>query len=222
MRNIADIIIPCFNDGGRISRVISALVGTEEINKIIVVDDGSKKSTKSVLSKLNGVELVTHLENQGKTAALYTGLKKCTAEVVVFLDADLVGINNEHVKDLINGLSDGVVMVLGQREKENFIGRITGIGVAYTGERVFWRKTLVENMDIFNVTGYLIEPELNKRFFYKNVSKVVMMRGVKQVNKVFKSGLVGLMADFKMFGTFIRYLGIKEFFRQISLGLMRG
>lgn len=57
-----------------------------------MVDDGSTDGTRAVLDKLNGkgkVRVILHERNQGKGAAVATGMKAATGDVLLIQDADL-------------------------------------------------------------------------------------------------------------------------------------
>ena len=88
MKNNFYVIIPAHNEGNRILNVIKK---TKKYAKnIVVVDDGSKDNTYNIAKK-TGVEVLKHIINLGKGAALKTGcdyaVKKGTKKLVV-MDAD--------------------------------------------------------------------------------------------------------------------------------------
>ena len=57
--------------------------------EIIVVDDGSQDQTTKVLEEIPDIRLVVHEKNKGKGAALKTGIKNATGDIVLLQDADL-------------------------------------------------------------------------------------------------------------------------------------
>jgi len=87
------IIIPCYNEKATIREVIDAVLAAPYDDKeIIVVDDCSKDGTKEVL--LEEIEplvhqILFHKVNQGKGAALRTGIQAATGDIVLIQDADL-------------------------------------------------------------------------------------------------------------------------------------
>jgi len=87
------IIIPCYNEKSTIREVIDAVLAAPYDNKeIIIVDDCSKDGTKEVL--LGEIEplvhqILFHKVNQGKGAALRTGIQAATGDIVLIQDADL-------------------------------------------------------------------------------------------------------------------------------------
>ncbi|PZV27726.1 MAG: glycosyl transferase [Snowella sp.] len=87
------IIVPCYNEKSTIREVIDAVLAAPYDDKeIIIVDDCSKDGTKEVL--LEEIEplvhqILFHKVNQGKGAALRTGIQAATGDIVLIQDADL-------------------------------------------------------------------------------------------------------------------------------------
>jgi len=108
-------LVPAFNEEKTIAQVLQVLSNHPLITKIIVVDDGSDDQTAKVASQFTKTRVIRHSKNLGKGAALTTGLKKAQeADVLVILDADLIGLKKEHLDNLIKPLlEDKAEMVLG-------------------------------------------------------------------------------------------------------------
>ena len=87
------IIIPCFNEIDTIRAIISAIKQAPiELKEVIVVDDCSTDGTRELLkSEIETAidQVIYHEKNQGKGAALRTGFKYATGDIVVVQDADL-------------------------------------------------------------------------------------------------------------------------------------
>ena len=86
------VVVPVYNEVDTIERVVERLESTGLPLEIILVDDGSSDGTRDVLTRLEnqyGVRVCLHAENQGKGAAIRTGLAKAKGDVVVIQDADL-------------------------------------------------------------------------------------------------------------------------------------
>jgi glycosyltransferase involved in cell wall biosynthesis len=89
------IVIPCYNEesaiDGTIDRLIEAMesVGPHEI---IVVDDGSTDGTAAALGILSrkhlGLRVLRHNKNKGYGAALKTGIRHASSDLIVIIDAD--------------------------------------------------------------------------------------------------------------------------------------
>ena len=87
------VIIPAYNEESRIRATLDGIRDIDIINQIVVVDDGSSDGTAQVLKNYVCDKLVYAVQNpnQGKGKALEKGLELAdkSADVIVFLDADL-------------------------------------------------------------------------------------------------------------------------------------
>jgi glycosyltransferase involved in cell wall biosynthesis len=111
----ATAVIPAYNEAARIRRVLDAVAASELIDEIIVVDDGSDDNTAEAAESHNGAVIVRMPHNRGKAAALTVGVRRARNAVVVFLDADLVGLTDDHVDGLVRPVLDGDAdMTVGQ------------------------------------------------------------------------------------------------------------
>lgn len=86
------VIIPVYNEVKNINEIVKRVQATKLAGEIIIVDDGSKDGTRDLLQKIDGkkkVRVILHEKNQGKGAAVVTGLKAATGDVLLIQDADL-------------------------------------------------------------------------------------------------------------------------------------
>ena len=101
-------IVPAYNEAPRIAAVLEVVVRCSFLDRVYVIDDGSSDGTGAVAQDFP-VQVLVHERNLGKGAALQTGLDASLAEGaqrLVFLDADLLGLNEEHVMALLKPLGD--------------------------------------------------------------------------------------------------------------------
>ena len=101
------VIIPAYNEAERITPVLEAVKKAELVNEVIVVSDGSKDATVKVAKNFPDIKVIELLYNKGKGAALCAGVKATDADILAFVDADLVGLKPEHVDQIILPLIDG-------------------------------------------------------------------------------------------------------------------
>lgn len=87
------IIIPCYNENENIVKIVEMVRKVPIANKeIIVVDDKSTDGTREILkTKVRPLvsKIVYHKKNGGKGAALRTGFKHATGDIVIVQDADM-------------------------------------------------------------------------------------------------------------------------------------
>ncbi len=86
------VIVPVYNEVHTIQELIKAVQKTGLVDQIVMVDDSSTDGTSEILqtlSKQKGVKLLNHEKNQGKGAAIRTGLQAVTGDLILIQDADL-------------------------------------------------------------------------------------------------------------------------------------
>lgn len=111
------IVIPCYNEIDTIDKIIDAVRAAPYQDKeIIIVDDfstdGTRERLQEVISRSGKVEqILYHKFNQGKGAALRTGIEAATGELVIIQDADMEYDPNEYprlVEPILNNRADVV------------------------------------------------------------------------------------------------------------------
>lgn len=88
------IIIPCYNEIRTIDTILDKVksVPLDLEREIVIVDDGSSDGTRAYLDNLRSdplYQIIFHTVNQGKGAALRTGFKNATGDIIIVQDADL-------------------------------------------------------------------------------------------------------------------------------------
>jgi glycosyltransferase involved in cell wall biosynthesis len=83
--------MPCYNEIDTIETCIHAVLKSQWVKELIIVDDGSTDGTREKLAVIDDerIHIYLHDENGGKGAALRTGFQKATADYVIVQDADL-------------------------------------------------------------------------------------------------------------------------------------
>ncbi len=117
MSNKISIVIPAKDEAASIGQVISGINSTLTVMEIIVVDDGSTDETAAIAAK-HGAQVIQHPYPIGNGAAIKTGAKYATGEIIVFMDADGQHKPND-IPKLINKLNEGYDMAIGARDKSS-------------------------------------------------------------------------------------------------------
>ncbi len=120
------IVLPAYNEEARLpaslDRVIAFLAAQPFESEIVISDDGSRDRTPDVVRERAGCGLpagvslryVRHERNQGKGAAIRTGILQARGRYVFFMDADLATPPEDALK-LLDRLKDGVPVAIGSR-----------------------------------------------------------------------------------------------------------
>ena len=197
-------IIPAYNEERTISQVVEAAKGCSLIDEVIVVDDGSCDSTYQK-AKEAGAKVIKLEKNKGKGQALKYGIAHTDAQILVFLDADLIGLKSSHLQKLILPvLNKEAEMVIGSIDRSSlgeWAGKLVEKTEApFSGMRVLKREFWLKIPDEYK-KKYYIESALS--YFaskYGLSKKVLVLEGVTHIVKEKKRGLLkGFAARLKMF-----------------------
>ena len=113
------IVIPCYNEEKTIRALVDAVRASPYASReIIIVDDGSRDGTRALLrSEIAALvdKVIYHDVNQGKGAALRTGIQAATGDIVVIQDADLEYDPDEYPLLVEPILQDKADVVFGSR-----------------------------------------------------------------------------------------------------------
>lgn len=202
-------IIPAYNEEKRIENVIYPALKTDILSNIIVVDDGSEDLTSSIVSKYN-VDLIRMPQNSGKTAAVKEGIKHCKnkSDIIVLLDADLIGLTPNHIRLLILPLlEEQFDMTIGIFKSGRYVTDLAQyIAPNLSGQRAI-KSHLADEILNLDSTGYGIEVALSKLTKKHNLRvENVILENVTHTTKEEKIGFVkGAIWRIKMYKDIIKY-----------------
>ncbi len=113
------VIIPALNELKTIEKIVERVrsvklpQGIE--TEVVVVDDGSTDGTRDLLRKIPGITPVLHEQNRGKGAALKTGIRHSTGDLILLQDADLEYTPEDYPVMIEPILSGRAEIVMGSR-----------------------------------------------------------------------------------------------------------
>lgn len=202
-------VIPAYNEEKTISNVISVLKETEIIDQIIVVSDGSSDRTTDIAID-SEVQVIVLERNMGKGSAMKHGLDATTADIILFLDADLIGLRTEHISALLLPLledrADMTVGIFGKgRLATDFAHKIAPF---LSGQRAVKRE-IIDKIPDLDSTGFGVEMVLTKHMTNNNFRvKEVCLSNLTHVTKEEKIGFVrGITARMKMYWEIVKCTG---------------
>lgn len=184
------VIIPVFNEEKTIEEIIRRVQSTKLVDEIVLVDDGSSDGTRAILAGYEGkagMRIALHERNQGKGAAIQTGLKLVTGDLVLIQDADLEYDPRDYAA-LLEPINEGLADVVygsrflgGARRPILFWNMVANKILTFTtnilynniltdmetGYKLFKRE-VVEDIKI-HAKGFEFEPEFTAKILKKHV-----------------------------------------------------
>ncbi|TAK11287.1 MAG: glycosyltransferase family 2 protein [Anaerolineae bacterium] len=184
------VIMPVYNEKDTIQEIVHRVMEVGLASEILIVDDGSKDGTRDLLKaigELPGVRVILHEKNQGKGAAVRTGIQAATGDILLIQDADLEYDPREYpnlLKPLEENLADVVYgsRFLGAARRPilfwnmvankilTFITNILYNNILTdmeTGYKVF-RRSVVQDMTI-HAKRFDFEPEFTAKLLKRKV-----------------------------------------------------
>lgn len=197
---LVSAVIPAYNEEKNIGQVLECLTKIPDIGEIIVVSDGSTDNTAAIV-KSYPVELIVLKENVGKGGAMIRGAKAVQNEYILFLDADLVGLQKKHITAMLRSIEEGYDMIVGIFDggrKTTDLAQI--IAPFLSGQRIVKKEHLFQISNL-HISRFGVEVALTKFAAKHNLRvKEVLLHDLSHVMKEEKLGLVkGFAYRLKMY-----------------------
>ena len=207
-------IICAFNEEGTIKDVVTK-VTDYFFDEVIIVNDGSTDKTGEILkelSKFNNFKYVFLPENKGKGYAMATGIENSSGEIIVFIDADLSNLTEEHFSQLLTPVFNKEAdMVLGL-PGETLINYNIHPFKSFTGERALLRNDILTIVDKMKHSKFGVETLIN--LYYQSEGKTVkyvMLDKLKHPSKFDKTTTPQAIKEFVKEGHQIAQTAFKNF-----------
>ncbi len=196
-------IIAAYNEEKTIGHVVETLKEIDIIDRIIIISDGSTDKTVKIAENYEDVIVVDIKDNVGKGAAVMKGLDLCQSiDIVLLLDADLVGLKKEHIYSLIDPIAkDGVDMTIGLfkggRMSTDIAQRITPF---LSGQRAI-KKDLLGSIPNKDINQYGLEAAITNYVKKHNIEyETVKLSELTHRTKEEKMGVLkGFIERIKMY-----------------------
>ncbi len=171
------IVLPAYNEEKNIERTVVSIanffIAKQCPYEIIVVDDGSSDATNCIVKKIAhsnlAVILLAHQKNQGKGAAVKTGMLAATGNLIAFLDSD----GSTPIKELekfIPCFDQGYDVVIGSRYL-----RTSAIVI-----KQHWFRVLLGRVGNFLIQLFLLPGIIDTQCGCKMFTREVAMRIFQQ------------------------------------------
>ena len=195
-------VVPAYNEVERIPAVLDALKSARLVDEIVVVSDGSTDGTYELVSADPAVKAVKLETNHGKGGAMRRGALSTDADVVLFLDADLIGMDGGKVDALVEPVAEGRAdMVIGIFKGGRGTTDLAQVIAPYiSGQRVLRRDVFLSIPKIDQVRSG-VETAITRYYRARNLRvERVTLPGCTHCMKEEKLGLIrGLVCRLRMY-----------------------
>lgn len=165
---MVSIIIPAFNEANSIGQVLAQIVGHPKVGEILVVDDGSTDNTSDIVRKFaadnpdSGVRAIQLQKNVGKADAMEIGVLAAVSDVIMFLDADVLGFTHQKMSVIMDPVLDfRYEMFVGVNARRTWIlNKLLRITPIISGERAL-TKILWNAIPKRHKKNFMIEIAMN-------------------------------------------------------------
>jgi len=212
------VVIPAYDEEKTIGNVLKPISTLSIIDEIVVVSDGSHDRTASIARSYNA-RVIELDKNHGKTNAVLTGVQSTDADIILMLDADLIGLTNEHIINLLQPVVDNKAdMTIGVFSSGRGATDLAQkIAPFLSGQRAIC-KAVLDRLEDYKITNYGIEMALTLMAEKEKIrTQLVYLPNLTHLMKEEKRGFfMGFLSRMKM------YWDILFIFSVIKLRLIFG
>lgn len=206
-------IVPFYNEGQRVGKVVSLLSKVPSITQIVAVDDGSTLPYK--LQRSSKLKTIKLKKNYGKTYAVKAGLKHCSTRTILLFDADLSNIDIDQVEAAAQiFINNSIDMLILRKENNPFIIKLTRTDIVISGQRILYKTDLVKALKQ-QASRYQLELCINDYFMTHHKKTRWYPIKFNFLFKFQKRGFKGLLDEFKMAQQMFNYKGFSFYFKQL-------
>jgi glycosyltransferase involved in cell wall biosynthesis len=201
------VVIPVYNEKDTIRQIYDAVKAVDLDKEIILVDDCSTDGTREILKSLkdDATRIVLHERNQGKGAALRTGFRNATGDIVIIQDADLEydpGQYPKLIQPILQGKADvvyGSRFMTGEYRRVLFFWHMVGNKVLTLLSNMFTNLNLTDMETCYKVfrrevlekirveeDRFGFEPEITAKIAKLNVR--IYEVGISYSGRTYKEG----------------------------------
>lgn len=188
------VIIPAYNESATIARVLEVVYDSGIASEVIVVNDGSSDNTQEIASKFP-VQLINLKLNLGKANAIREAVSIAKGKILIFLDADLIGLKKDHLYALVQPVIDNKAeMTVGQFSSGEFWTTLSQHLTPYlSGQRAVLREVIL-HMENYSETRFGFEIALSR--FAKNQKLKVQTVELENLAHLVKERKMGFFKGF--------------------------
>jgi len=197
-------IVSVYNEEKTIENVIISLLNCPLIDEIIVVNDGSIDKSGEIiknLRKYHSFNYIEFIENRGKSYAMATGVETAKGEVIVFVDADIIGLKCSHIQKMLHPLLNKEAdMIIGQpyAGTKKISDPLKPLEIL-AGQRAVYKHDILPIIDKMKHCKYGAETLLN--LYYKSQKKRIKIEylwGLIHLKKISKKKLHYSLKDYSI------------------------
>lgn len=195
-------VVAAYNEEERIVAVLDAIKSAKLVDEIVVVSDGSTDATHQIASAYPDVTAIELAVNRGKGGAMRVGAESTDADILLFLDADLIGMDGEKVDAIalpvVDDTADMAIGIFKSGRRSTDLAQV--IAPYISGQRAMRRDVFVSIPNLDNVRSG-VETAITKYYRSHNLRvKRVDLFGCTHCMKEEKRGFIkGFLGRLRMY-----------------------